>query len=245
MKNRKTPIAGFDAHEFDVYLGDRLKDCRKRQKLTLHAVADILGISFQQLQKYEVALSRVPPALLYKLTEIYGISVGSIFADYAKKGLNTRGSINEFNEKPANILIVEDNPDDEKLTQRALNGIENLNVMFVHDCMQAARLLKTRSNFDEFQNPDLILLDYYMPKRDGLSMLRELKQNYRFVCVPIVMLTNNINVEAMCEAYQCGASGYICKSFDFVKFKSDLVNTINYWIKTIVPPSRIKGNNTR
>ncbi len=243
MKRKRISVDGFDTHDFDLYLGSRLKDCRKRQKLTLHDVADILGISFQQLQKYEVALSRVPPALLYRLTEIYKISVESIFADYSRKNLRSRHITDKFDEKPANILVVEDNPDDEKITQRALSGIANLNIMFVHDCNQATRLLKTRSNFDEFRTPDLIFLDYYMPKRDGLSMLRELKQNYRFVCVPIIMLTNNINTEAMIKAYQYGASGYICKSFEFSKFKNDLVNSINYWIKTIVPPSRVIGFN--
>ena len=176
-------------------------------------------------------------------SEIYKISVESIFVDYSRKKSKNNNIIESFNEKPANILVVEDNPDDEKITQRALSGITNINVMFVHDCSQATRVLKSRSNFDEFQNPDLIFLDYYMPKRDGLSMLRDLKQNVRFLCVPIIMLTNNINAEAMVKAYQYGASGYICKSFDFSKFKSDLVNSINYWIKTIVPPSRVKGVN--
>ena len=109
--------------------------------------------------------------------------------------------------------------------------------MFVHDCAQAIRILKRSTDFDEFKTPDLIFLDYYMPKRDGLSMLRDLRSDRRFTCVPIVMLTNNINAEAMFESYRLGASGYICKSFDFAKFKENVVSSVNYWTKTIVPPS--------
>ena len=234
----------FDNRHFDRYLGEKLKDCRRRQKLTLVDIAKLLGISFQQLQKYETALSRVPASLLYKLSVVYAVSLDALFNEYTKRYSGCYPGFLLGSAKPsANILVVEDNPDDEKITQRALEGIDDLNIMFVHDCSQAMRLMKHNSDFEEFKIPDLIFLDYYMPKRDGLSMLRELKADYRFLCVPIIMLTNNINAKAMTDAYRYGASGYICKSFDFSKFKKDIVNSVNYWIKTIVPPSRIfEGN---
>lgn len=227
----------FNSHEFDKYLGERLRDCRKRQNSTLVEVAKIIGISFQQLQKYENAVSRIPVSLLCKLSLMYSISIDSLFERYIKKTLGARKVSVSNDRLVRNILIVEDNPDDEKITQRALDGIPNLNVMFVHDCAQAIRILKRSTDFDEFKTPDLIFLDYYMPKRDGLSMLRDLRSDRRFTCVPIVMLTNNINAEAMFESYRLGASGYICKSFDFAKFKENVVSSVNYWTKTIVPPS--------
>ena len=230
----------FDNKSFDRYLGMKLRDYRRRQKLTLVDTAQLIGISYQQLQKYESSISRVSAVLLYKLSLVYMVSVDTIFNNYTKKISRSYNNLVNLENSSINILVVEDNPDDEKITQRALDSIPNLNVMFVHDCQQAMRLLRQQSDFEEFQTPDLIFLDYYMPKRDGLSMLRDLKSDQRFSCVPIIMLTNNINAEAMIEAYQLGASGYICKSFEFSKFKSDVISSVNYWTKTIIPPSRIK-----
>ncbi len=233
--------SNFNNCDFDKYLGNKLKDCRKRQQLTLVEISEIIGISFQQLQKYEAAVSRIPASLLYKLASTYSISVDAIFKGYAKRIANDNKVTIDTSKKIYNILVVEDNPDDEKITQRALDGIPNLNVMFVHDCAQAIRLLKRNTDFEEFKTPDLVFLDYYMPKRDGISMLRDIKSDSRFTSVPVVMLTNNINAEAMFDAYRLGASGYICKSFDFAKFKEDITSSVIYWTRTVVPPSCVKN----
>lgn len=229
----------FDNKSFDRYLGVKLRDYRRRQKLTLVDTARLVGISYQQLQKYESSLSRISAVLLYKLSLVYMVSIDTIFNNYTRKIFENYSNSVNLEKKPVNILIIEDNPDDEKIIQRALDGIPNLNVMFVHDCRQAMRLLRQQSDFEEFRTPDLIFLDYYMPKRDGLSMLRDLKSDRRFSYVPTIMLTNNVNAKSMISAYQLGASGYICKSFEFAKFKDNIVSSINYWTKTIIPPSRI------
>ena len=85
---------------------------------------------------------------------------------------------------------------------------------------------------------DIIFLDIFIPKRDGMSVLREIKRDKDIQDIPVIILTNNISQELMSKAYKLGASGYICKSFDFASFKENITDCIKYWTKAVTLPSR-------
>ena len=231
----------FTNKDFDIYLGKQLRSYRLQRNMTLMSVAKQVGMSYQQIQKYESANSKVSVALLFELASIYRISVDSLFQGFVQQNQITSYRLRDAlsNIPEFKVLIIEDNPADEAITRKALNDIQGLDILCVHDSIQAMELLKYKTLCSTFTKPDLIFLDIYLPKRDGVSILKDLKRDQSFINTPVVMLTNNVNLEVMISAYKYGAVGYICKSFNFSEFKESVVNCINYWFRSVIPPSKV------
>ena len=228
--------------KFMTFLGKKLKEQRIKRRLTLMEVANAIGISYQQVQKYESATSQISAQLLYKMSKLYCVPIEYLFEGYKCKEQFSTFVFKET-QRVFNILIIEDNPGDEVITKHALKDIRNLNILCVHDGMQALEVLKYKTFCIDFPEPDLIFLDIYLPKDNGLALLKEIKRNKEFIKIPIVMLTNNVDSKIMTLAYDDGAVGYICKTFDFEEFKKNVVNCVNYWFHSIILPSRISSSN--
>jgi CheY-like chemotaxis protein/DNA-binding CsgD family transcriptional regulator len=229
----------------DKLIGKQLREKRLRRGMILSEVASKLGISYQQVQKYEQAISKISASNLYKLSTLYGVNIEKFFDGLTNFGDSSSnkmgiGGNNEQKDKIINLLMIEDNPGDEAVTRRALNEFKNLNILCVHDGFQTMEVLRYKTLCADFPRPDLIFLDIYMPKRDGVSVLKEIKRDKETQDIPIVVITNNISPELMQSAYRSGASGYICKSFDFASFKENIVDCVKYWTKAVVLPSKAR-----
>jgi CheY-like chemotaxis protein len=144
---------------------------------------------------------------------------------------------NSIVKKVINLLLVEDNPGDETITRKALNSFGNLNILCVHDGDQILEVLRYKTLCPDFPRPDLIFLDIYIPRRDGITVLKEIKRDREIQDIPVIILTNNTRTDLMAEAYKSGAAGYICKSFDFTTFRDNLTDCIKYWSSAVVLPS--------
>ena len=145
------------------------------------------------------------------------------------------------------ILLIEDNPDDEALTTRALrrsnivndiivahNGAEGLDYLF-------ARGAYTGRNTNEL--PALVLLDLKLPKIDGLEVLRRIRSDDRTRLLPVVMLTSSSEEKDIIESYHLGANSYVRKPVEFEQFAESVRQLGLYWllINEQVPPRR-QGN---
>jgi two-component system, response regulator len=138
------------------------------------------------------------------------------------------------------ILLVEDNPDDEELTLRALqrNNISN-EVMVVRDGQEAVDWLEgtgPHSGRDPADIPALILLDLKLPKIDGLDVLRRLRGNPRTALVPVVILTSSKEERDRASGYQSGANSYVQKPVDFTAFVDAVRQLGMYWLMLNEPP---------
>ncbi len=225
---------------FDDYIGKQLKDRRLRCNMTLMDAAKKTGMSYQQIQKYECAGSRISAYLLFKLATAYNSPIDSFFRELTVYNNEIKVKNNRFRAQNSfNVLIVEDNPGDEAITRRALQEIESINVLCVHDSDQLMSLLKYKTLCTDFPKPDLIFLDIYLPNRNGIAILKDIKHDTLLGNIPIIMLTSNVDSTLMEQSYKYGSSGYICKSFDFVQFKKNITSCINYWSKTVVSPTSI------
>jgi CheY-like chemotaxis protein len=117
--------------------------------------------------------------------------------------------------RPFEILLVEDNPADARLTQEGLEWGNFLNhLTWVQDGDQAKQFLFREGEYSDAPRPDLILLDINLPKADGFSVLREIKSTEELDNIPVVMLSGSQDAEDVREAYRLHANCYIVKMSD-------------------------------
>jgi CheY-like chemotaxis protein len=139
------------------------------------------------------------------------------------------------------ILIVEDNPDDEALTLRALkkNQIGN-EVFVVRDGAEALDFLfcmGTYSDRDPRDRPQVILLDLKLPKVDGLEVLRRVRADPSTRTLPVVILTSSNEEQDIVNSYLIGVNSYIRKPVDFHQFSDAILQLGLYWLVLNEPPA--------
>ncbi len=132
------------------------------------------------------------------------------------------------------ILLVEDNPDDELLTLRALkkNGVLN-KVVVARDGVEALDYLFGTGSYagrDTGVMPQLILLDLKLPKIDGLEVLRRLRADERTRLLPVVILTSSREQQDMVDGYGLGANSYVRKPVNFEQFVGAVEQLKLYWL---------------
>jgi CheY-like chemotaxis protein len=136
------------------------------------------------------------------------------------------------------ILLVEDNPDDEALTLRALrkNNIKN-EVVVARDGAQALDILfGTGERQGRALTPQLILLDLKLPKVDGLEVLGRIRSDARTSLLPVVILTSSNEERDVAEGYRLGANSYVRKPVDFDQFLEAARQLGLYWLVLNEPP---------
>ncbi len=138
------------------------------------------------------------------------------------------------------ILLVEDNPDDDTSTLRALRKNNIANEVFVaRDGVEALDFLfgtGEASTHDLREMPALVLLDLKLPKVDGLEVLRRMRTSAPNCRMPVVVLTSSREEGDIATSYQLGASSYIVKPVDFQRFM-EIIHTVGlYWLTMNEPP---------
>jgi CheY-like chemotaxis protein len=132
------------------------------------------------------------------------------------------------------ILLVEDNPNDEALTLRALKKSNILNpVVVARDGAEALDYLFSRAQFQGRKpggNPELVLLDLKLPKIDGLEVLRQLRVDERTKLLPVVVLTSSVEEQDILRGYALGANSYVRKPVDFEQFSESVRQLGLYWL---------------
>lgn len=141
----------------------------------------------------------------------------------------------------ADILLVEDNPDDIELTLHAFKTANLANAVHVaRDGVEALDFVfctgphAVRSIQD---TPKLILLDLKLPRLDGHEVLKRIKNDPRTSAIPVVMLTSSAEERDVMRTYQVGANSYIVKPFDFEQFTESVREIGKYWLVINHPQS--------
>ena len=126
------------------------------------------------------------------------------------------------------ILLVEDDPDDEALTLRALEKHHLANEVIV--ARDGAEALEHLFNSSDHVLPQVVLLDLKLPKIDGIEVLRRIRASDRTKLLPVVVLTSSNEERDICDSYSFGANSYVRKPVDFGEF-SDAVGRLGlYWL---------------
>ena len=140
--------------------------------------------------------------------------------------------------RPVEILLVEDNPGDVRLTELALkeNKIAN-NLHVAVDGIEALKFLYRRDEYADVPEPDVILLDLNLPRKDGREVLAEIKQDGALKHIPVVILTTSDSDEDILESYNLHANCYVTKPLDLSRFVEVVHSIEGFWFSIVkLPP---------
>ncbi len=149
--------------------------------------------------------------------------------------------ISQTYEEYIQILLVEDNPGDVRLTEEALKEGKVLNSLnVVEDGIEALSFLRKEGNYADVETPDIILLDLNLPKMDGRELLAAIKSDENLRRIPVVVLTTSKADEDILNAYNLHANCYITKPVDMDQFIEVVKCIENFWFTVVKLPSSEK-----
>ena len=143
-----------------------------------------------------------------------------------------------MNGREIEILLIEDNPGDARLTTEALKEAKVRNKLcHIDDGAEALAYLRREGKYAGAHRPDLILLDLNLPRKDGREVLAEIKADERLKRIPVVILTTSQAEEDILKAYNLNANCYVSKPVDLDQFIK-VVRTINdFWLTIVKLPA--------
>ncbi len=141
--------------------------------------------------------------------------------------------------RPIEILLVEDNPGDVRLTIEALKeGKVSNNLSVARDGVEALAFLRREGSFSQAPRPDLVLLDLNLPRKDGREVLAEIKVDPLLRRIPVVVLTTSKAEEDILRTYDLHANCYITKPVDLEQFISVVRSIDDFWLSVVkLPPN--------
>ena len=146
--------------------------------------------------------------------------------------------------RPIEILLVDDSATDVMLAEEALeHGKVSNNLNVVKDGVEAMAFLRNEGQYADSPRPDLMLLDLNMPRKDGRTVLAEIKSDPDLRTIPVVVLTTSKADEDIYKSYDLGVNSYIVKPVTFEALVDMLQTLEKYWFEIVeLPPTRESGN---
>lgn len=140
--------------------------------------------------------------------------------------------------RPVEILLVEDNPGDVRLTIEALRDCKvRNNLQVASDGVLAMAYLRKEAQFAKVSRPDLILLDLNLPRKDGRQVLAEIKADPELRAIPVVVLTTSRSEQDVLQSYELQANCYITKPVDLEQFIHVVRSIQDFWLTIVTLPN--------
>ena len=144
-----------------------------------------------------------------------------------------------MNGRPIEILLVEDNAGDVRLTTEALHeGHVANNLSVAKDGAEALAMLRREPPYGDAPRPDLVLLDLNLPKMDGRQVLAAIKNDPELRRIPVVVLTTSKAEEDVLRSYDLHANSYITKPVDFDQFLAVVQSIESFWLTIVTLPAK-------
>ena len=142
--------------------------------------------------------------------------------------------------KPIEILLVEDNPGDVRLTIEALKEAKVINhLTVVKDGVEALAFLRRQGSYTTAPRPHLILLDLNLPRKDGREVLADIKADDNLKRIPVVVLTTSQDEQDVLKSYNLHANCYITKPVDLDQFVRVVRSIEDFWLGIVVLPASL------
>jgi chemotaxis family two-component system response regulator Rcp1 len=145
---------------------------------------------------------------------------------------------NQMRAKPVQMLLVEDNPGDVRLTKETLKDAKLMvDLHVVGDGVEAMAFLRQEGKYTKAPRPDLVLLDLNLPKKDGREVLAEIKQDPDLRRIPVVVLTISSAEEDILKSYNLHANAYVNKPLNLEQFAKITKAIEDFWFSVVkLPP---------
>jgi CheY-like chemotaxis protein len=141
--------------------------------------------------------------------------------------------------EPLEILLVEDNIGDVGLIKELFSDAKVLiDLHIAEDGEEAGQFLCHEGKFLGSKNPDLIVLDWNLPRKDGSEVLKEIKENNNLKRIPVIVLTTSNAEKDISKAYEYHANAYLVKPIDFDKFMAVIKSIEEFWFKAATLPPK-------
>jgi CheY-like chemotaxis protein len=141
--------------------------------------------------------------------------------------------------KVADVLLVEDNPGDVRLTREAFKeGKLFVNLHVVTDGVEAMAFVRKEGQYENAPRPDLILLDLNLPRKDGREVLEDLKGDEDLKRIPVIVLTVSQAEEDVLKTYALNANAYITKPVELDRFIEIIRALENFWLSIVTLPRK-------
>lgn len=148
-----------------------------------------------------------------------------------------------INHRPIEILLVEDSPSDVRLTQEALSEGQVLNRLHVvNDGVEAIEFLRRSGTHQNASRPDIILLDLNLPRKNGIEVLQEIKQDDDLKSIPVIVLTTSDNEQDVLRSYCLHANAYLTKPVGLDQFMDVIRSFKNFWLTIVTLPPSVAGD---
>lgn len=155
------------------------------------------------------------------------------------RGRNEMTAIRRGDCRPIEILMVEDNPGDVRLTVEALKeGKVRNNLYTVKDGVEALAFLRRQGRYKDAPRPDVVLLDLNLPKMSGQEVLAEMKEDAELRRIPVVILTVSEAEQDILKSYNLHANCYITKPVDLDQFLTVVKSIEDFWLTVVMLPPR-------
>lgn len=216
----------------DQYVAKKLKYYREKFDWPLKKLADDVGVSLQQMHRYEQGTNKISAGLLYKLSKIFKIEIMCFFDSCEEP-------TEDISTSSYKVLLIEDNPDDEYFFRKCISEFDKeLDIYVLRDGVEVLNYFRELQDTSVrlFSQPDIIFMDLNIPSANGFELLNDLKKRPVLNGVPIIILTSSVNEEDAAKSYLLHANGFIKKSFTFKEYSDQLNMALNYWIKTASLP---------
>ncbi|MBD3316533.1 MAG: response regulator [Chitinivibrionales bacterium] len=139
--------------------------------------------------------------------------------------------------RPIEILLIEDNPGDARLTREAFkHGTVSSRLHSVGDGEEAIKLLRKEPPFDQVPRPDIIILDLNLPGRDGREVLAEIKNDPALKRIPVIVLTGSTADKDIADTYDNHANCFVAKPIELADYMSMLEAIESFWLATVILP---------
>jgi CheY-like chemotaxis protein len=143
----------------------------------------------------------------------------------------------EITGRPIEILLVEDNPGDVRLTQEAMKDAKVRNHLHVAaDGVEAMAFLRREGRHASAPRPDLVLLDLNLPKKDGLEVLEEIKGDDELRSIPVVILTSSPAEQDVLRSYRLRANAFVTKPVELERFLEVVRSIESFWLEIVRLP---------
>lgn len=229
-------------HQVNCSIGKRLYEKRQASGLSLIDFAERIGVPFDHIHNVESAKSTISASHLFMCACLLDVDL-----DYFFHTLKSLKKVPAMNTQSAtsgqishlHVLLVEDDDAYILLVQKAFKDCsQQITLTVMRDGDELFPFLHQSTTSHPFLRPDIILLDLNLPKTNGLSILKKIKNTPMLADIPVVILTGTINPKDRSACYREQASGFISKPLDFSVFQTNIAVLAEYWAHTVVLPNR-------